>query len=271
MTMNSLPMLIAVAPNGARRTKKDHPKLPITPVELARTASACVKAGAAMMHLHVRDSAGRHTLDLGRYLSAVREVEAAVGDTMLLQVTSEAAGIYEADRQIDLMERLAPHCLSCGLREFVKDRQWFVRAERFFFRLYRAGILIQYILYSPEDVSWYEQLCRLGVLPGESHFLLFVLGRYTDKICEQYGLTDYVKSLERKSRWMACAFGRNEYSVMKQAADLGGHARVGFENNLLLPNGSLAADNAELVRITAETVRQAGRPPGNKKFAETLF
>ena len=264
-------MLIAVAPNGARRTKKDHSELPITPAELARSASTCVKEGAAMMHLHVRDSAGEHTLDPGRYLTAVKAVEAAVGDTMLLQVTSEAAGIYDADNQIDLMERLAPHCLSCGLREFVKDRQWYVRAENFFTRLYRAGILIQYILYSPEDVSWYEQLCRLGVLPGESHFLLFVIGRYSDNSGEPYDLTDYVRSLERKSRWMACAFGRNEYSVMKQAAKLGGHARVGFENNLLLPDGSPAADNAELVRLTVETVRQAGRSPGDKTFAETLF
>jgi len=264
-------MLIAVAPNGARKTKKDHFELPLTPVELAIAASACAEAGAAMVHLHVRDSAGEHTLDPERYLPVIREVEAAVGDDMLIQVTSEAAGIYTADKQIDLMEQLAPHCLSCGLREFVKDHQWFTRAGMFFSRLYRAGTLIQYILYSPEDVEWYERLCREGVLPEETHFLLFVLGRHGDGSGESYDIADYIRLLRRKSRWMACAFGRNEYSVVKQAAKLGGHARVGFENNLLLPDGSPASDNAELVKITTKSARWAGRLVGDKKFAEAQF
>jgi uncharacterized protein (DUF849 family) len=269
--MNSLPMLIAVAPNGARRTKKDHSELPLTPGELARSASACAQAGAAMVHLHVRNSKGEHTLDPARYLPAVREVEAAVGDTMLIQVTSESAGIYEAGRQADLMEQLAPHCLSCGLREFVQDITWAARAEGFFSRLYRAGTLIQYILYSPEDVDWYEQLCREGVLPGETHFLLFVLGRHGDGSGGSPDLIDYIQSLRRKSRWMVCAFGTNEYNVVRQAAELGGHARVGFENNLLLPDGSLAANNEALVKIGVETAENAGRTAGDRKFAGSLF
>ena len=265
------PVLICIAPNGARKTKKDHPQLPVTPLELARTAVACAEEGAGMIHLHVRDNKSRHTLAPEYYLPSIKEVEAAVGDKMLLQVTSEAAGMYTTSSQIDLMEQLAPHCLSCGLREFVKGKEGFARAEKFFSQLHRAGTLIQYILYSPEDVKWYEQLCAQGVIPGKSHFLLFVLGHYGDDARGSHDLLNYLKPLRRKSRWMACAFGRNEQSVMRDAVALGGHVRVGFENNLQLPDGSLAQDNAEMVKITMKTCCSADRPPGDKKFAESLF
>ncbi|OEU50230.1 MAG: hypothetical protein BA866_02410 [Desulfobulbaceae bacterium S5133MH15] len=268
---SAVPILIAVAPNGARRTKKDHPELPLTPYELARTAVACAEAGAGMIHLHARDSMGKHTLDSDYYLPAIREVEVAVGDKMLIQVTSEAAGVFKTTEQIDLVKQLAPHCLSCGLREFVKGREGFERAEKFFFQLYQAGTLVQYILYSPEDVEWYEQLCEEGVLPGKNHFLLFVLGRYGEEDRPFYNLHDYLEPLKRNSRWMVCAFGKNEHSVMKQAAELGGHARVGFENNLWLPDGSLAKDNADLVALTVKMARFTGRLPGDKAFAESLF
>jgi len=271
MIMNNLPMLIAVAPNGARRTKKDHPQLPLTPFELARTASACAESGAGMIHIHVRDARGKHTLDPDCYLPAISKVEAAAGDKMLVQITSEAVNIYSTSRQIDMMEELAPHCLSCGLREFVKDREGFERAEKFFSQMYRAGLLIQYILYSPDDVEWYELLCDQGIIPGKTHFLLFVIGSYSVDYDPVHGLSDYVKALRRDSRWMVCAFGRNEYSVMKQAAELGGHARVGFENNMLLPDGSLAMSNEALVKLTVETAKSAGRLPGDKEFAESLF
>ncbi len=264
-------ILIAVAPNGARKTQKDHPQLPLTPSELARTAAACAEEGAGMVHLHVRDSKGKHTLSPEYYQPAIREIEAAVGDKMLIQVTSEAAGVFKTVEQIDLMKQLAPHCLSCGLREFVKDREWFERAEKFFSQLHQAGTLAQYILYSPQDVEWYEQLCEQGVLPGKNHFLLFVLGRYGEEGRPFYNLHDYLEPLKRNSRWMVCAFGGNEHSVMKQAVELGGHARVGFENNLRLPDGSLAKDNADLVALTVEMAHLAERSPGDKIFAESLF
>ncbi len=269
--MTAWPMLIAVAPNGARRTAADHPELPLSPLELARTAASCQEAGAAMFHLHVRDARGNHTLEPDIYRQAVREVESAVGDKMLIQVTSEAVGMYNTATQIDLMKQLAPHCLSCGLREFIRNREGFDEGGKFFSEMDRAGTLIQYILYSPEDVLWYELLCEQGIIPGQTHLLLFVIGRHGEDCSESHNLHDYVESLRRDSPWMVCAFGKNEYSVMKQAAILGGHARVGFENNLLLPDGSSARDNTALVELTVQTARLAGRLEGDKKFAESLF
>ena len=82
------PLVVAVAPNGARKSQQDHPALPITPEEIAREAAACAEAGAAMLHLHVRDAQGRHSLDVEAYRTAIAAVRRAVGQRMILQVTT---------------------------------------------------------------------------------------------------------------------------------------------------------------------------------------
>ena len=93
-------MVIGVAPTGARKSKADHPALPITPREIADTAAACREAGAALLHLHVRDPDGRHSLDAGAYREAIEAVRHAVGDDLVIQVTSESGGRYAADEQM---------------------------------------------------------------------------------------------------------------------------------------------------------------------------
>ncbi|MFW2369021.1 MAG: 3-keto-5-aminohexanoate cleavage protein [Desulforhopalus sp.] len=268
--MSRNPMLIAVAPNGARKTKLDHPQLPLTPSEIVTTAIDCLEVGASMMHFHVRNSDGNHTLNHAVYLPVLRELEAVVGDRMLLQVSSEAAGRYQAEEQIEQMKRLAPHCLSCGLREIIRSDRDYAAGNAFFSELHRAGVLVQYILYSPAEVEWYERLCDEGVIPGDTHLLLFVLGRYGGDTKEDYDLHSYVSALKRKSPWMACGFGLGEHAVMVQAVKLGGHGRVGFENNHLLPGGAPAPDNAALVKLTADLACLAERSTGDKTFAESL-
>src|SRR5690606_19967729 len=88
------PVPIAVAPNGGRRTKADHPALPITPADLARTAAECLEAGAAMIHVHVRDQEQQHLLDADAYRQAIDAIRAEVGQRMVIQITSESLGQY---------------------------------------------------------------------------------------------------------------------------------------------------------------------------------
>lgn len=269
--MTGGPLLIAVAPNGARKSKADHAQLPLTAAELIETAVSCVEAGAAMMHFHVRDGNGRHTLDHKIYGPVLRELDMAVGETILLQVSSESAGIYQPVEQIEQMKRLAPHCLSLGLREIIKDKNDYAVGHAFLSDLYRTGVLVQHILYSPADVLWYETLCTEGVIPGEKHLLLFVSGYYGQVAGEADNLQHYVDVLKRKSPWMACGFGQAEHMVMVQAAQLGGHIRVGFENNHHLADGSPAPDNAALVQLAANCAVSAGRIPADKRFAVSLY
>ena len=90
--------LIMAAPNGARKTKADHPNLPVTIEETAREAKACYDEGAGMLHAHVRDDEGRHVLDSGRYRELLALMAEACPD-MPCQITTEAVGIYSPQDQ----------------------------------------------------------------------------------------------------------------------------------------------------------------------------
>ena len=97
------PAVIGVAPTGARKSKKDHLALPISPVEIAETAVACRDAGATLLHLHVRDAAGDHTLDVKAYQDAIEAVRRAIGDDLIIQITTEAVGRYSAPAQMEMV------------------------------------------------------------------------------------------------------------------------------------------------------------------------
>ena len=97
--MHGLPLVITVAPTGAYRSKADHPNLPVTAAEIARAAAACRDAGAAMIHVHVRDRNGRHLLDADAYAETIRAIRAAVGDGRSVQASTEPGGRYRPAQQ----------------------------------------------------------------------------------------------------------------------------------------------------------------------------
>lgn len=276
------PLILTVAPNGARKTRQDHPAVPISPAELAATAKACLAAGAAMIHLHVRDAEQKHSLDVGAYREAIAAVRAAVGDDLVIQVTSEAVGIYSPQQQMAMVRTLEPEAVSLAVREIVPDAGSEPEAGRFLAELAEAGTLPQFILYDAADVARFAALRESGVIPAGPAFLLFVLGRYTAGQRSQPGdLLPFLAALHATEGhaapgsgtlpWAVCAFGAQETACVTAAATLGGHARVGFENNLLLPSGARAADNAELVAAAAAGARAIGRPLADAATARRLM
>lgn len=252
MGVPALPRIM-VAPNGARRTRADHPALPLTVAEIVETAKACFAAGAGGLHAHVRDAEGRHVLDTGLYRELIAEMKLAV-PAMLVQVTTEAAGRYLPPVQRALVRKLQPDAVSIALREMTSDRD-IESAGELYNQACASGIMVQHILYSPEEIVTLEDLVGQGVIPGDDLQLLFVLGRYTEnQESSPEDLDAFVNAL-RESRlnadWAACAFGRHETDCLARAFALGGKARVGFENNFFNRDGSRAADNAERVREIA--------------------
>jgi 3-keto-5-aminohexanoate cleavage enzyme len=152
------PMLIAVAPNGARLNKTDHPGLPVSPKELAHTARICLEVGASMIHLHVRDNQGRHSISSEHYKPAIQAIRTEVGSRMIIQATSEAAGIFNRHQQMQAMTDLMPESVSIALRELIPDSAAEVEASAFLNHLEEAGTLIQYIIYTPEELNRYQHL-----------------------------------------------------------------------------------------------------------------
>ncbi|MEQ8354391.1 MAG: 3-keto-5-aminohexanoate cleavage protein [Kiloniellaceae bacterium] len=271
------PLVLAVAPNGARKTQADHPAIPISPAELAATAAAAQAAGAAMIHLHVRDADQKHSLDVGAYREATAAVREAVGDAMIIQVTSEAVGIYNPGQQMAMVRELVPEAVSLAIRELIPDAAAEDAAREFLAWLVGSAILPQYILYAPEDVARFGALQASGVVPPGPACLLFVLGRYTaGQRSEPGDLLPYLAAIEdwpeaAKLPWAICAFGPKETACVTAAATLGGHARVGFENNLFLPSGAQARDNAQLVAAAAAAAAAFGRPLADGAAARRLM
>lgn len=253
-------VIIAVAPNGGTRTKVDHPGIPLTPAELAITAAECLEAGAAMIHAHVRSADGTHLLDAGAYRDTIAAIRSAVSDRIVVQITTESLGRYQPAEQIAVLKAVRPEAASLALRELAPDEG----AETEFFRalewMKRERVAPQIILYNPVEAARLSDMERRGNLPWADVPVLYVLGRYTA------GLTSVPRDLlpflaadmPRFDQWSACAFGRHEAQCVTAAALLGGHVRVGFENNLLLPDGRRAGSNAELVGTVASALRSLG-------------
>ncbi len=264
--------ILAVAPNGARKTKADHPALPMTTAEIARTAAECREAGAAMIHLHVRDSEGRHSLDTDRYRAAIRAVRDEVGDDLVIQVTSEAVGVYQPSQQMEMVRDLRPEAVSLAVRELVPDAASESTAAEFFAWAVQERISLQFILYSPEDLTRFNDLVARGIVPGERQCVLFVLGRYAkDQRSSPIDLLPFLRGEHEDHLWFICAFGPQETACAVAGAAMGGHARVGFENNLALPGGEIAASNAELVGATAAAVGAIGHRLASPQEARALL
>lgn len=231
------PMVIA-APNGARRGKHDHQNLPITIEEIAAEAADCQRAGAAVLHLHVRDRNAQHSLDAGLYRAATEAIaEAAPG--MVVQITTEAAGLFGLETQIACVEAVTPEAVSVAWREFAPEEN--ASARRFYDWAAAEGIHVQHILYSVEDIA------RFNAYGLENASVLLVLGQYSGKAAQVAELPSYLAALGEVNDWCVCAFGKAEHDVVNAAIAAGGHARVGFENNLWLRDGSLAAGTHALV------------------------
>lgn len=262
-TPDSLPPVpIAVAPNGGRRTKADHPALPMTPEELARTAAECLDAGAAMIHVHVRDRDGKHLLDAEAYRQAIGAIRAEVRDRLVIQITTEALGQYDPDQQMEVVRAVRPEAVSLALREVLPSSSGEATLAGFLQWLKMERIAPQFILYDPSEALLLDDLRKRGVVPYEEPPVLYVLGRYTvNQTSLPRDLLPFLaEGQPRFPRFMVCAFGRFEADCTVAGALFGGGLRVGFENNLFLPDGRMADGNGDLVATVAESLKGLGIP-----------
>lgn len=236
--------LIMVAPTGARRGKADHPALPIHTGEIARAAQACHAAGADALHLHVRDDAGSHSLDAGRYREALAELGTAVPG-MPVQITTEAANIFDVAAQLACLKAVAPSWASISVREIARAPEL---ADRVYGCCAEVGTKVQHILYGTDDAALLADWKARGTVRADQSDVIFVLGRYTEgQVSAPHDLAPFLAHAPQGAAWMVCAFGRAEHACLAHAAEQGGDLRVGFENNMQNADGRPFADNAASV------------------------
>ena len=241
--------MVIAAPNGARRGKADHPGLPVTVSEIARESCRCLKGGAAVLHLHVRTDEGTHSLDPGRYREAITRI-GDVAPGLIVQITTEAAGMFGLEEQIACVKAVRPESVSVAWREFCPEENQ--SARRFYDWAASVGIHVQHILYDPDDVRRFK---NFGL---KNASVLLVLGNHSGQAGAPDMLENYLAALGDVRDWCVCAFGRAEHEVVAAALEAGGHVRVGFENDLRRSDGSLAAGTYELVeQIKGEKMKPA--------------
>jgi uncharacterized protein (DUF849 family) len=255
-----IPTAIAVAPNGGRKVKADHPAVPLTPAELAVTAARCRDAGASMIHAHVRTADGHHLLDAVAYRDAIAAIRGAVGQDLVIQITSEALGQYSPAQQRSVVRDARPEAVSLALRELVPDASEEAAFADLLGWMKAENVTPQIILYEVAEAVRLADFRKRGLVPFAHLPVLFVLGRYTTG--QTSAPSDLLPFLDSTApvfeHWSLCAFGAQETACVTAGALLGGHIRVGFENNEWLPDGSRAQGNEDLVAAARRAIEAVG-------------
>lgn len=250
-------VILAIAPNGSRRTKADHAEIPLTRDDILREVEAWRDAGASVLHLHIRDRDGKHSLDADIYRDMFDALGKALGRSLVLQMTTESGGLFSRQQQMEAVRAVRPEAVSLALRELAPDDAHKGEFAAFLDWAYSENIAPQIILYDRDDLDRLIDWVGDSTLDPARLSVLYVLGRYSaGQRSNPVDLLGFlgIESLPFRD-WMICAFGPNESKCAALAALLGGHVRVGFENNIYMPDGSVAPNNAALLHETASMLK----------------
>lgn len=263
-------LAIMVAPNGARKGHAEHPNLPLTVDAIATDAHACEAAGAQAIHMHVRDDNGRHTLDASRYLAAIEAVRRTTNPEFVIQITTEAVGMFRPHEQIAVVRAVRPEAVSIATKELIPDAESEAAAGALYHWAYEQRIAIQHIVYAASEFDQLLDLIGRGIIPGHRHSVIFPLGRYvTDQESDPAELAPFVAKVRESGGaarfdWWVCAFGASETASLVASAAMGGHCRIGFENSFINADGTRAESNAERVRDLRAALSSIHRLPSSR-------
>ncbi|MEI2779047.1 MAG: 3-keto-5-aminohexanoate cleavage protein [Tetrasphaera sp.] len=256
--------LITVAPTGAEHEKSAVPHLPTALDELIETATACAAAGAAMIHVHLRDEEHRPTLDPGRLGEAVAALREATD--LIVQLSTGGSVHDPLESRLRVLDAAPDSCsLTCGTLNFGDDI--FMNPFGFMSDLY---VLAQERQVVPEfelfDLGHIGALSRLidrhGLPFGGKVHVDFVTGVPGGMPATPAALLAGVAMLPPEvTSWSATGIGRGHLPVLATTLAAGGHARVGMEDNTIYAKGQPVEHNSELVVRAARLATEMQRPP----------
>jgi uncharacterized protein (DUF849 family) len=259
----STPCIITVAITGSVPTKKDSPAVPITVAEQIESTQAAYEAGAALVHVHVRNEDGSTTSDpekFGRFLAGIRK---HCPDMIVQFSTGGRSGVGSEERGGMLHLKPEMASLTTGSVNFAKI---IYENHPSLINDLAAGMLANDIKAEVEifDLAMLYNAAKLvadGLLKAPAH-VQFVLGIPGALPADRQVLEFEIAQLHRMlpgATWTAAGIGRHQLTVNEWALELGGHCRTGLEDNVRFDKHRLAASNAELVQRVAELTRKFGR------------
>jgi 3-keto-5-aminohexanoate cleavage enzyme len=264
-------LIITAAVVGAEITREQQPHLPITPVEIAEEAYRCYQAGASICHLHVRNDDGTPTQDRERFRETIAEIRKRCD--IIVQVSTGGAVWMTPEERLQPVE-LKPEMatLTCGTVNFGDDVFWNgpKELERFAEALKQHGVRPEFEIFEAGMIANALALHKRGLVEPPFHFD-FVLGVPGALPASPKNLLFLVESLPRGATWSVAGIGRHQLPMATLAIVLGGHVRVGFEDNIYYRKGVLATSNSQLVERIVRIAKELDRPIATPDEARAML
>ena len=254
-------LIITAAICGAEVTKKQNPAVPYTVEEIVREAKSAYDAGAAIVHLHVREDDGTPTQSRERFRVCMDAIKQAIPDVILIPSTGGAVGMSAEERlqPTELMPEMATlDCGTCNFGDEIFDNTR-PTMRAFGKRMLENHIQPEYECFEMGHLDTVLTMAKKGEVPGTPMQFNFVLGVPGCTPATVGNLDWLVNHIPAGSTWTATGIGRSAFTLGAAAIVMGGNVRVGFEDNLYLSRGVLAKSNGELVAKVVRLANELGR------------
>ena len=254
-------LIITAAICGAEVTKEQNPAVPYTVEEIVREAKSAVDAGAAIVHLHVREDDGTPTQNKARFKECIDAILKECPDVILLPSTGGAVGMTAEERlqPTELFPEMAT--LDCGTCNFGDDvfENTMPMMRALGQRMMENNIKPEYECFEMGHLDTVLNMAKKGQVPGAPMQFNFVLGVPGCTPATIPNLCWLVNSIPAGSTWTATGIGRHQFTLAAAAIAMGGNVRVGFEDSIYIEKGVLAKSNGEMVAKVVRMAKELGR------------
>ena len=254
-------LIISACICGAEVTKENNPAVPYTVEEVVREAKSAYDAGAALIHLHVRWDDGTPTQDKGRFQEMVDAIRKECPDVIIQPSTGGAVGMTDLERLQSTEITPTPEMatLDCGTCNFGGD-EIFINTDNtianFGDIMKERGIKPECEVFDKGMIDLALKAAKKGHIDYPIHFD-FVLG--VQMTATLRDLVFMATSVPADSTWTATGIGKNCWDIVAGTIALGGHVRVGFEDNVYMSKGVLAKSNGEMVERVVQIAHLMNR------------
>ena len=265
-------LVITAAICGAEVTKELNPNIPYTVEEIGREAESAYKAGASIIHLHVREDDGTPTQQNERFKECFEAIYNLCPDVIIQPSTGGAIGMSDEERLQPVFLNPELATLDMGTMNFGGE-EIFINTEttiiNFAQEMNKRNVKPELECFDKGMIDMALRLNAKGYIKAPMHFN-FVLGVIGGISATARDLTYLIDSIPPESTYTVCAIGKYEFPMVSLSVSLGGHARVGFEDNIYISKGKLAKSNGQLVekvvRIASEMGREIANPIEARKI-----
>jgi uncharacterized protein (DUF849 family) len=272
--MRDAPCIITVAITGSVPGKKDNPAVPISVAEQIESTHQAFEAGATLVHLHVRDDEGKPTSDPERFARLLEGIRKHCPGMITQLSTGGRSGTgHERGGMLPLrpdMASLATGSVNFPTRVYENSPEL---VEWLAAEMVKYGVKPEVEAFDLSMIFQAAALQKAGKIKGPLH-VQFVMGVKNAMPVDRAAFEFFVATLKRldpRATWTGAGIGKDQVTVSRWAAELGGHCRTGLEDNVRLSREKLAPSNAALVRQTAELLAEYGRRPASVAEARRIL